>query len=74
MAEIGDTFKPGQKAPHSGIYDIVHDRGHRVQHQVTVLADEHLPPCRGCGKGVRFRLAHRALHISEVEELQEQAA
>jgi hypothetical protein len=23
---VGDTFKPGEKVPHSGIYEIIHDR------------------------------------------------
>ena len=63
MAEIGATFKPGDKVPHSGIYDVLHDTLHREKHQVTCVYNEPFPPCRGCGHGVRFRLAVKALHI-----------
>ncbi len=67
MAEIGDEFKPGDKAPHSGIYDVLHDKEHAKPHHVTVIHGRTLPPCNNCGKGVTFRLRHRALHIGSDE-------
>lgn len=63
MASIGDTFKPGDLVPESGIYDVIHDQGHTVKHQVTVIAGRKFPPCRNCGHGVRFRAAQLATHI-----------
>jgi len=74
MAEVGDLFKPGEKAPHSGIYDVTNDPASQDCTSGDLHAGEHLPPCRGCGKGVRFRLAVKALHISEVEDLRAKAA
>lgn len=68
MANIGDEFKPGDKVPHSGIYDVLHDRFHRERHQVTCVYDETFPPCRGCGRGVKFRLAVRAIHIKSDDD------
>ena len=68
MAEIGEVFRIGQKAPHSGIYDVLHDRHHPQKHQVTCVHNESFPPCHGCGDEVRFRLAVKALHISQDPE------
>ena len=28
MANVGDTFKPGDKVPNSGIYDVIHAYTH----------------------------------------------
>lgn len=67
MAETGETFKPGQKVPNSGIYDVIHDR-HRTSHQVTCVFDEPFPPCRKCGAGVRYRLAVKAIHVKHDED------
>jgi hypothetical protein len=32
MAAIGDIFKPGEKVPNSGIYEVVHDDDHTEAH------------------------------------------
>jgi len=68
MAEVGTTYKPGDKVEHSGIYDVIHDKGHRIRHQVTCVYDEPFPPCRGCGHGVRFRLVVKAIHVTHDED------
>lgn len=67
MAEIGEVFKPGEKVPHSGIYDVIHDTEHHDRHQVTCIYDEPFPPCNHCGHHVRFRLAIKALHLTHHE-------
>ncbi len=67
MASVGDTFKPGDKVPNSGIYDVVHDTVHHDRHQVTCVYGEPFPPCRHCGNSVRFRLAIAAIHIKAHE-------
>jgi hypothetical protein len=64
MAEVGATFKPGEKVPHSGIYDVVHDPVHAQRHQVTCVYDDRFPPCNHCGDHVRFRLAVKAIHVT----------
>jgi hypothetical protein len=62
-ATVGDTFKPGQKVSQSGIYDVLHDKAHTMQHQVTCVYGEPFPPCRTCLYGVQFRLAIPAIHV-----------
>lgn len=63
-ASVGDTFKPGQKVPQSGIYDVLHDPVHAQKHQVTCVYGEPFPPCNHCGSNVRFRLAFKAIHVT----------
>src|SRR5271165_5020958 len=58
--ESKDTFKPGDKVPASGIYDVIHDRldgdDHALPHQITAIAGTLFPPCRVCRDWVGFRL------------------
>lgn len=57
--------KPGGRGPESGIYTVVHDRDHYKSHDVTCVEGGRFPPCRGCNKGVRFKLKYPAEHISK---------
>jgi len=67
MANKDDVFKPGEKVPTSGIYDVIHDKldgnDHAHPHQVTVISGTVFPPCRGCKGSVRFRLHQAAEHL-----------
>ena len=67
MANENDEFKPGDKVPTSGIYDVIHDKldgdDHAHPHQVTVISGTVFPPCRGCKGSVRFRLHQDAEHL-----------
>jgi len=69
MTKNVEEFKPGQKVPASGIYDVVHDKldgdDHALPHQVTAIAGKVFPPCRGCHGSVRFRLHQAAEHVEE---------
>jgi YjzC-like protein len=60
-------FKPGERVPTSGVYDVVHDKldgdDHAHPHQVTAMAGSVFPPCRGCKGSVRFRLHLAAEHL-----------
>lgn len=60
--EIKDEFKPGDRVPVSGVYDVTHDKldgdDHALPHQVAATAGKRFPPCRVCGAEVRFRLRH----------------
>jgi len=66
MASVGDTFKPGDKVPHSGIYKVTHDPEHAQSHEVTCVYGKVFPPCRGC-KHPRFILVRSAQHIDSNE-------
>ena len=61
---MSETFKPGEKVPHSGIYAVLHDREHADAHEVTCVAGKPFPPCNHCSSKVRFRLVRRAKHIA----------
>lgn len=62
MAE--NVFKPGEKAPQSGIYKVLHYQ-HRLYHEVTILAGQSLPSCRRCGQEVRFQLVSSAVPVED---------
>jgi hypothetical protein len=64
---MGETYKPGEKVPSSGIYKVVHDKGHAQEHEVTCVLGEPFPPCNGCGHGVRFTLVRAAHHVKNHE-------
>lgn len=68
MADVGDVFEIGDKVPHSGIYDVLHDGHHHQKHQVTCIYGKLFPPCHGCHDEVRFSLAVKALHIDQDPE------
>lgn len=70
MAE--HVYKPGEKAPQSGIYKVLH-REHRRYHEVTVLAGQPLPACRRCGNDVRFELTSAATPVEEDSDLKASA-
>lgn len=52
-------FRPGEVAPESGVYKVVHRR-HRAPHNVLALAGMRFPKCRDCGEAVRFQIVHPA--------------
>ena len=64
---IKDEYKPGERVPVSGIYDVTHDKldgdDHALPHQVTAIGGTEFPPCRVCGAQVRFRLRHAAERV-----------
>jgi hypothetical protein len=60
---MSEIFKPGDKVPKSGIYKVVHDPKHAVEHEVTCVIAETFPPCNGCGHHPRFMLVRAAHHI-----------
>ena len=65
--KIKDEFKPGDRVPLSGIYDVTHDKldgdDHALPHQIAAIAGKIFPRCRWCGSEVRFRLHQAALHV-----------
>jgi hypothetical protein len=69
MTKTVQEFKPGEKVPTSGIYEVIHDKldgdRHALPHQVTAIVGEQFPLCRGCHGSVRFRLHQAAEHFEE---------
>jgi hypothetical protein len=69
MTKNLEEFKPGEKVPTSGIFDVIHDKldgdHHALPHQVTAIAGKIFPPCRGCHGSVRFRLYQAAEHVED---------
>lgn len=67
MANGSEEFMPGERAPTSGIYDVIHDKldgdDHVQQHQVTAIAGAVFPRCKGCREWVRFRLYRAAVAV-----------
>ena len=53
-------FKPGEKAPRSGQYELVGPRGGKTGLERTVTRGEPLPPSES--KGQKFRLADPTKH------------
>lgn len=51
----GQVLRPGDVAPVSGIYRACHS-AHREPHNVLVIQQEELPPCRICKRLTEFRL------------------
>jgi hypothetical protein len=64
-------FKPGDRVPISGIYDVIHDKldgeNHALPHRVTAIAGKAFPPCRACQGWVRFHL-HQAVEPVEAHD------
>lgn len=56
----GKFFKPGQKAPRSGQYEIVGPRGGKTGVERTVVRGEPLPPSES--KGQKFRVTDPTKH------------
>ncbi len=69
MTAQTQSFEPEETVPTSGIYEVMHDKldseHHAHPHRVTMLSGATFPPCRGCGRGVRYRLCEAAEHIEE---------
>jgi hypothetical protein len=54
------TYKPGDRAPRSGQYEIIGPRGGHTGKERTVVKDEPLPPPPG--KAMKYRLVDPTKH------------
>jgi hypothetical protein len=59
----GELFVAGSVARESGIYEVLHDLGHRTSHEVVMIADELFPACDVCEDRVRYRVLRTAPYI-----------
>lgn len=65
-------FLPGQPVPETGIYEVVHDRGHRESHEAVMHRDDLFPVCDQCDMRVRFKLVRTAPYIFDDEDFVEE--
>ncbi len=55
-------FRVGEQVRESGVYRVFHS-GHRVSHEVTLVANQDFPRCSACGNDVHFELLQAAPEI-----------
>lgn len=56
-------FRPGDVVLESGIYEVVHHRGHRETHDAVMLRAKQFPACEQCRDMVRFKIKRTAPYI-----------
>jgi hypothetical protein len=61
-------FLPGSPIPQTGIYEVIHDKGHREAHEAVLHSADIFPTCDQCGEHVRFRLVRTAPYIFDDED------
>jgi hypothetical protein len=61
---VVEVVRPGNKAPHSGVYKATHAQQHAEPHYVTLLFGDTFPVCLTCSKQVQFELAMSAAHVN----------
>jgi len=61
-------FLPGQPVLESGIYEVIHDKGHRQAHEAVMYRDDLFPVCDQCDLKVRFKLIRSAPYIFDDED------
>jgi len=57
-------FKPGDLAPITGVYMVVHGSVHRPPHEAVIIRGEQLPACRTCKLDVYFTVVQPMSHIT----------
>ena len=58
-----EILEPGNRAPSSGLYKVVHAGQHARPHYVTTLCGDTFPACHECSNEVRFEQAIVAGYI-----------
>ena len=67
-AQHSKVFLPGQPVMESGIYEVIHDQGHRQAHEAVMYRDDLFPACDQCEMKVRFKLIRSAPYIFDDED------
>jgi hypothetical protein len=62
------VFLPGQPVLESGIYEVIHDQGHRQAHEAVMYRGDLFPACDQCEMKVRFKLIRSAPYIFDDED------
>jgi|SRR5205807_10431543 len=71
-AKHGKIFLPGEPILETGIYEVIHDRGHRTSHEAVMHAKDLFPACDQCSTRVRFKLVRTAPYIFDDEDFAEE--
>lgn len=61
-------LRPGQHAPTSGVYEVVHGAEHRASQRGVMVRGQVFPYCKECREEVRYVLVEPAPHILEDED------
>jgi hypothetical protein len=56
----------------AGIYEVVHDNGHRGAHEVVLLSGDAFPACDTCRDHVRFYSVRTAPYIFQDEDFEQE--
>ncbi len=67
----GPRFRPGEPVRESGIYEVIHNAGHRAAHEVVMIKGDPFPDCEICRDRVRFRLIRTAPYIFQDADFEE---
>ena len=67
-SQHASVFLPGQPVLESGIYEVIHDKGHRQAHEAVMYRDDLFPVCDQCDLHVRFKLIRSAPYIFDDED------
>ena len=67
-AQHSRVFLLGQPVLESGIYEVIHDQGHRQAHEAVMYRDDLFPACDQCDMKVRFKLIRSAPYIFDDED------
>jgi hypothetical protein len=67
-SQHSSIFLPGQPVLESGIYEVIHDKAHRVAHEAVMYRNDPFPVCDQCDMRVRFRLIRSAPYIFDDED------
>jgi hypothetical protein len=62
------VHKPGETAPLTGIYRVVHKTNHAGTFAFTVYAGKVFPPCEVCGDAIGYTLLRNAPAIETDED------
>jgi hypothetical protein len=71
-AQHNKMFLPGEPVPQTGIYEVIHDRAHRLAHEVVMHGQDLFPNCDQCEARVRFKLIRTAPYIFDDEDFVEE--
>jgi hypothetical protein len=61
-------YRPGDVITESGIYEVIHYRGHRETHDAVMVRGNQFPACEQCGASVRFKMKRTAPYIFHDED------
>ena len=61
------SYGPGEPAPESGMYRVVHEGNHKPEQEVAMVKGGMFLPCAGCAGGPRYRLVREVPALMDAE-------